>query len=99
MVFPQLKVFQKLFNSAVVFMPQIFFNLCTNQSELAMVSLSVDFGRLFPKVSASLLVSSPSKERAIIMINYLLTSIARSQCTEKISGLCLGSTDLAFGSV
>ena len=56
-----LKVFQKWFNSAVVFMVQIFFHLCANN----LSSQSVDFGRLFRKVSVSVLASSRSKERAI----------------------------------
>ena len=52
----QLKVFQKWFNSAVLccrFLFIIYFYLCANN----LSSLSVYFGRLFPKVSASLLVS------------------------------------------
>ena len=57
-----LKVFQKWFNSAVVFMVQIFFHLCANN----LSSQSVDFGRLFRKVSVS------------VLTNYLLTSLARS---------------------
>ena len=63
MIFPELKVFQKWFTSAVVFMLQMFSFLICVQINLS--SLSVYFGWLFPKVSASLLLSLQSKERAI----------------------------------
>ena len=64
-VLPQLKVFQKWFNSALFFMLQMFSFLICVQINLS--SLSVYFGRLFPKVSWQ------SKRKRHI-INYLFTS-------------------------
>ena len=84
MIFPQLKVFQKWFNSAVVFMLQMFFfYLCANQSELAKFVLRPVVSQGFGVASSFLTVKRKSH-----IINYLLTSLARSVRRKYQTSVC-----------